>query len=235
MLKLYQFPAPEFFPNFSPFCVKLETYLKMAEIPYESVYTLNMRKNPKKLMPYIEHEGHIRGDSTLIIDWLVEKHGDNVDFWLTDEQKAISRAFVSMVEDHITPFGVYYRWVDPKGWPQFRDLIFAKAPKFIKWLFSGKMSKKVKLRMNLQGVGRFTDDEMMHLMNKDLHALSVYLADNPFFFGDKPSMLDISVFSVFGNLIKAPIETSLKELALKPQFANLHAHTERMLNKFYTK
>ena len=141
-----------------------------------------------------------------------------------------------MVEDHITPFGVYYRWVDAKGWPAVSgDLIFAKAPKVVKWFFAGKLTKKVKLRMNLQGIGRFNNNEMMHLMNKDLLALSVYLADKPFFFGDKPSLLDISVFSLFGNLIKVPVEMSLKELALKPQFANLHAHTQRMLDKFYTK
>jgi glutathione S-transferase len=235
MLKLFQFPAQKFFPNISPFCVKLETYLKMAEIPYETVYTFGMGKNSKKLMPYIEYDGQIKGDTTLIIDWLVEKHGDKVDFWLNDEQKAISWAFISMVENHIYSFGLYYRWVDPKGWPQFRDLIFAKVPKLVKWFFAGKISKKFKTRLYLQGISRFNNDEMIYLMDKDLHALSAYLGNKPFFFGDKPCLLDISVFSLYGNLIKAPIETSLKELALKPQFANLQAHTQRMLEKFYTK
>lgn len=237
MLKLFQFPALACFPNFSPFCVKLETYLKLAEIPYEKVYTSNTSRNTKRLMPYVEVDGQIRGDSTLIIDWLIQMHGDraDIDSWLTQEQKAVSRAFISMVEDHITPFGVYYRWVDAIGWPQFYNLVFARAPKLIKWLFSRIIAKRVKLRLNLQGVGRFTEDEMMHLMAKDFTALSTYLANKPFFFGDKPSLLDISVFSIFGNLIKVPIETSLKELALKSQFANLQAHTQRMLDKFYSK
>lgn len=235
MLKLFQFPAPEFFPNFSPFCVKLETYLKMAEIPYKNVYTLNLKRNSKKLMPYVEFEGQIRGDSTLIIDWLVETYGDKVDFWLSAEQKAVSLAFISMVENHIVPFGVYYRWVDARGWPQFRNLVFAKAPKWVKWLVAGHMAKKVKLRLNLQGIGRFTEDEMMHLVSKDLTALSTFLGEREFFFGDKPSQLDISVFSIFGNVFRAPIETSLKELTQKSQFTNLQAHTQRMLDRFYTK
>ena len=54
MLKLYQFPRGKKFPNYSPFCVKLETYLKIAEIPYENIYTLDLKKNPKHQMPYIE-------------------------------------------------------------------------------------------------------------------------------------------------------------------------------------
>ena len=35
MIKLYQFAPAWDVPNLSPFCVKVETYLKMAGLPYE--------------------------------------------------------------------------------------------------------------------------------------------------------------------------------------------------------
>lgn len=235
MIKLYQFPSPGFIPNFSPFCVKLETYLKLAGIPYENVYTMSMGKNPKKLMPYIEVEGKIKGDSSLIIDFLKEQHGDRVDFWLTEEQQAISSAFIALMENRVLPFGLYFRWVDEQGWSQFRDLLFARAPKFIKILIGNKIAKKVKLRMHLQGISRYTIDEMMHIVRADFNAVSSYLGDKEFFFGDKPSLLDIVVFSVFANLACVPIDTRLKSLALEPKFANLVAHSKRMLDKFYHK
>ena len=51
MIKLYQF-APAFgLPNTSSFCLKLETYLRMVEIPFESVYSNEMGKAPKGKMP----------------------------------------------------------------------------------------------------------------------------------------------------------------------------------------
>jgi hypothetical protein len=35
MIKLYQFPPNLGLPNMSPLCMKVETYLRMAALPYE--------------------------------------------------------------------------------------------------------------------------------------------------------------------------------------------------------
>ena len=44
MIKLYQF-APAFgLPNASPFCMKMETYLRMAGLPYELVNSGDVMK-----------------------------------------------------------------------------------------------------------------------------------------------------------------------------------------------
>ena len=236
MLKLYQFPRPKpsSVPNFSPFCVKLETYLKMAEIPYESKPTFDFSKSPKNLMPYIEIDGQFKGDSALIIDFLKEKYGDKIDSELSAEQQAIATGFIGMLENHLGPFVFYFRWVDNEGWPQFREMIFAKSPKLIKLLVGYQLSKKAAKRMHLQGTSRFTQDEMLYLAQKDLNALSVYLADKSFFFGDKPTLLDIVCFAVYSGIIFVPIETKLKQLAIASQFANLQQHSKRMLEKFYS-
>ena len=233
MIKLYQFPSPKCFPNFSPFCVKLETYLKLANIPYENVFTLSMKKNPKKLIPFIEINGKIMGDSTLIIDFLKTQYGDRVDHHLSKEQQAISYAFISMIENHMYPFGIYFRWVDKIGFSQFRELVFAKAPKIIKLIIGNTLSKKIARRLHLQGISRFTLEEMMHIVSGDLEALSTYLGDKPFFFGDRPSLLDIVSFAMIGNTSLIPIETALKALTLEPRFSNLVEHARKMLTIFY--
>lgn len=232
MIKLYQFPRPYGFPSFSPFCVKLETYFKMANIPYENVLTLDTKSNPKKLMPYIEVDGKIFGDSTLIIDKMVADNGDKVDFWLSTEQKAVSRSFVTLLENHLAAILAYFRWVYPQGWLQFREVLFAKAPKFIKVLVGRSVAKKVEKRIYASGL-RFSVEELLHLAKKDLQALSDYLGNKQFFFGDKPSALDGLLFAVIGGTVLLPIEMPLKDLT--NQFSNLVEHAKRMQQMFYSK
>jgi Glutathione S-transferase N-terminal domain len=65
---LHQFSRSFGLPNASPFCMKLETYLRMAEIPHELAFEETLDKAPKKKMPYIEDEGQKIGDSNLVIE-----------------------------------------------------------------------------------------------------------------------------------------------------------------------
>jgi len=64
--------------NMSPFCVKLETYLRMAgnRIPSGPG---RFQKGPLGRIPYAEIDGKTMGDTTLIIDRLKQKFGDPLD------------------------------------------------------------------------------------------------------------------------------------------------------------
>ncbi|MDQ5920881.1 MAG: hypothetical protein QG673_937 [Pseudomonadota bacterium] len=232
MIKLYQFPPPPNFPNFSPYCVKLETYLKIAQIPYTNVFTLNLSKNPKKLMPYIELDGQIIGDSSFIIDKMIELHGDLVDNWLTPEQQALRVVFERLFENHLTQIMVYFRWVHPEGWSQFREIIFHGSPKLIKIFIGNWWVKKIGSRLRgAPAVGNFSADELLRRAKKDFDALSAYLGDKPFMFGDKISTIDGLMLAVFGGIACVPVETPLKELAV--QYENLKNHSLRLLSTYY--
>src|SRR5829696_6683909 len=56
-------------PNLSPFCIKLETYLRIAEIPYK-LGKFSRGDAPKGKVPYIHLDGTFIGDSHLIIEEL---------------------------------------------------------------------------------------------------------------------------------------------------------------------
>jgi hypothetical protein len=47
MIALHQFPPALGLPNASPFCLKLELYLRMAGLPYRNSYTLKLHKAPQ--------------------------------------------------------------------------------------------------------------------------------------------------------------------------------------------
>lgn len=72
-IKLFVFPRMFAIPNLSPFCCKLETWLRVAKIPYVVVETGDPRTAPRRKLPYIEDEGVRIADSSLIVDHLSRK------------------------------------------------------------------------------------------------------------------------------------------------------------------
>ena len=57
MIKLIKFGAVWGLPSASPFCLKLETYLRMTKLPYESVVNPDLRLAPYRKLPYIKDNG----------------------------------------------------------------------------------------------------------------------------------------------------------------------------------
>ncbi|MEO1142618.1 MAG: glutathione S-transferase family protein, partial [Pseudomonadota bacterium] len=57
MIELYKF-VPQFgMRDASPFCLKLLTYLKLADIPHETHEILDPREAPKQKLPFIIDDG----------------------------------------------------------------------------------------------------------------------------------------------------------------------------------
>ena len=65
MITLYG-SGPNFgLPDASPFVTKAETLLRMSRLPFEKAL-MSFSKAPKGKIPYIEDDGQLLGDSTLI-------------------------------------------------------------------------------------------------------------------------------------------------------------------------
>ncbi len=230
-MKLFIFKRPQGLPNLSPFCVKLETYLRMAGIDYEPVFGFDNSKNKKKQMPFVDIDGEIIGDSTLIIDHLVKKFGDKVDYRLSTIEIATSQAFQTMLENHFNKFIPWFRWVDKKGFAQFREQAFIGVPIVVKTFLAPLVARKVAKSLYAEGTGRLTEDEMLHLAKKDLDAISNYLGSREYFFGEQPSMIDAVIFATVGNVILSNIDIPLRDLAYK--YDNLVRHSNRMMQKYF--
>eukprot|EP00475_Leptophrys_vorax_P013787 TRINITY_DN20148_c0_g1_i3.p1 TRINITY_DN20148_c0_g1~~TRINITY_DN20148_c0_g1_i3.p1 ORF type:complete len:205 (+),score=43.10 TRINITY_DN20148_c0_g1_i3:48-662(+) len=86
------------YPNASPYSSKLETWLRMAEIPFTVIRGMDLQHAPKGKVPYIELDGKLMGDSQLIIEYLSKKWPNCkcTDAHLTPEEKAISLAFIRL-------------------------------------------------------------------------------------------------------------------------------------------
>jgi glutathione S-transferase len=98
MITLYQFPRFLGVPNMSPFCLKLEAWLRMAELKYDIREVTDPRKGPKGKLPYIRDNETKVADSAIIIDYLKKTYGVQLYIHLSLSDRAVARAFEKMLE-----------------------------------------------------------------------------------------------------------------------------------------
>lgn len=233
MITLYQFEPAFGLPNASPFCLKLETWLRMAKLPYEAplVKLSDFGKAPKGKMPYITDGGKTLADSSHIIDYLKATYGDKLDAWLNAEQRAQAVAFARLMEENLYWAVVHTRWFTPQGWALTQDALFGKMPVPLKWIVPTLARRGMRKQMHGHGMGRHSPQEIMAIGQRDITALADFLGDKPYFLGDAPCTLDATAYAFLANLMWVPIESALKQHAL--QYPQLEAYCQRMRGQYY--
>lgn len=231
MLTLYQFNPVWGLPNSSPFCMKLETYLRMARIEYQVNTEGNLSKAPKGKLPYIEDQGQIIADSNLIIDYLQSTYGTSLDTHLSPAEAAVALALRRLVEENLYWAVVYSRWVEEQNWPSTRAIYFEELPPILRTLVAYIARRQVTQNLKGHGMGRHSAAEIYQISAADLQALSDFLADKPYFMGDQPTTLDASAYGVLANILKAPLNSPLRDKA--EQLSNLGSYCDRMYQTYY--
>jgi glutathione S-transferase len=232
MITLYQFAPTWGIPNLGQFSVKVETYLRMTGLPYEVVETMPL-KGPKGKLPFIEDEGQQIADSHFIIKYLKDKYGDPLDRNLSDEQRAIMTAVQRLLEEHLYWVSMYARWqYTDENWQIIKKATFDGMPPVIRDMVALVYRRLIiSKQIYGQGIGRHKADEIFHLGRVDLDTLSAFLAEKPYFMGDKPTSLDASAFGVLINTVCGPIESPVKDYGMGQK--NLPAYCDRMMAEFF--
>jgi len=229
-ITLYQFPRFFGLPNASTFCMKVETWLRMAAIDYDCAWVTNPGKMPKGKCPAIGHEGRILGDSTFILEYLDARFAPGLDDALDTGQRAVAHAFTRMLEERSYWVMVYSRWIDDSGWPVVREAFFGKMPPGVRQSVAGIMRRKVRRQLRAHGIGLHSRDEIYMLGAADLRAVSDWLGGKPFFMGDEPSAVDAAVYAYAANALHS-IDNPLAEAA---RFcSNLAPYCERMRARYF--
>lgn len=231
MITLYQFYRVWGLPNASAFCMKLETYLRMAKIPYENKFVNNPHKSPKRKLPYIKLDGVLYPDSELIIDELKTRFGDVLDKDLTIEEKALAKLIDLAFCERIYWITVYLRWQDDAGWNHLKETMFGKLPTVAKLFIPNMVRKNMLKDLHSQGIGRHSLEEIKYLGQTTLDSLSTILGKKKYFLGDKPTSIDATAFAFLTNIIWTPLNDPFKLYAL--QLPNFKDYCERMWDEFY--
>ena len=230
-ITLYQF-APAFgIPNPSPFCLKLETWLRMAELEYVNKITPDPRKAPLGKLPMIEIDGEKVADSQCAIEHLQKVRNVQLNTQLNSVERGRALALTRMLEEHSYWALIYFRWLDEDGWQQTREEFFGKLSPLMRAIATRAVRSKTARDARGHGLCLHSRDQILHRYNEDINALAANLGDRPYFGGYQPANIDAVAFGLLANVLLASMHLPLTDITR--QHANLVAYAQRMLENYF--
>jgi len=235
MIYLYQANRTPVLPSIDPACLKLETWLRLAEVKYENVEHGMKFKSKEGQLPFIELDGEEYSHMPSIVNVL----NGNLDGNLTAQQKCVTSFAVAMLENH-------FSWV-LKAWRSKNSEEMLKAYKIDLQKITGKtwpnillkfvykrQVKKIAQAVVAHGIGVHTPEEIESFGQDDLQVLSDLLGEQDYFFGESPSSLDVVAFAHLAQLVymDSEIKCGLKEW-LSEKCTNLVALCDRIKEKAF--
>jgi glutathione S-transferase len=220
-------------PNMGPFCIKLETYLRMAGWGYEWQRS-DFRRAPKGKIPYVSLDGELVGDSQLILQRLERSRAaagqPTLDDWLDGTQHAIGHAVQRMLDEGTYFALLHLRWTDDAGWETYRPAL-ARSLGPIKVALP-LIRRSINKRQHSQGTGRHATTDIEDMAIADLTSLAAIISDNAFLLGDRPSTYDSSAFASIEATVGFPVMSRTRAFAL--QHPVLSAYRERVRAKWWS-
>uniref|UniRef100_A0A1I7RLN6 GST N-terminal domain-containing protein n=1 Tax=Bursaphelenchus xylophilus TaxID=6326 RepID=A0A1I7RLN6_BURXY len=221
---LFQFKRSPVIPNLSPFCIKIETFLRAHDIPYEPIGSWTTRSKQGRV-PFIELNGEQIADSQIII-WHLIKHF-NIDEGLSKEQKALSRAVERLAEGSIYYPITYFRSIEGARNSANPNVSGAPIPSFLIGYFANKISSNATARLNSEGIGKMPRDVIIEILRKDIEAVDGLLGDKKFIIGAKPTVADFTVFGHLGVGYFLPFRQPVQDI-LNDEFPRVRGLLERI-------
>ena len=230
-LRAYHLPGRWGLVTVSPFCLKLDAFFRMTGIEHESITAATPFGGPKKKAPWIEYQGRKLADSTLIIDFLKGEFGVDPDAHLDARQLSTGVAIQRLVEENLYWCMVYDRWCREANWPILKGSVLGDIPMPARALLAPYARRSVRKQLAGQGMGLHSPEEIDAIAAKDIAALAGILGEQPFFFGEKPSMIDATVYSLLANIVFVPFASPMKDAI--GSHPNLAAWLERFRARYY--
>jgi glutathione S-transferase len=226
MITLFGFGPAFGLPDPSPFVMKTEVQLKMADLPYKRERG-GPAGAPKGKVPYIADEGRLFADSTFIRAHIERSYRFDFDAGLCTLERSLAWAMERMLEDHLYFALIHARWMDDANWAKGPIHFFDGAPQGA----AAAARERVRTMLYGQGLGRHGEVEIAELAGRSLESLSVFLGDKPYLMGETPCGADASVFGMLSGILTPFFETRLREAALRHE--NLTAYVARMMQRYY--
>ncbi|XP_061190153.1 failed axon connections homolog [Saccostrea echinata] len=217
-------PRGPFAPSLTPFAVKLETYLRMAKIPYQNEFDSAFNRSSKGKLTWIEYNGEKVADSEFCIKFINKTLNIDLDKELTDEEKAIAYSFQKVAEEYFFWALFLQRYVHDEGEEFFK---YVKVP----WIIRIIGKRRAKEQTHAQGIGRHSQEEVQTLIIECLQHFSSFLGKKKFLLGEKACQADCAVFGILSQGYWHGFGPFVEEEFKK--FENLCNYCKRMKAEFW--
>nr|KAG5708360.1 hypothetical protein BaRGS_034391 [Batillaria attramentaria] len=182
-------------PSVSPFPLKLETFCRMARIPYMVDHGHKMSSKGKT--PWMEYNGQAVADSQFCIEHLKSERGLDLSADLSPLELAQARAFREMTEENLYWTMCYELFV--KHPERLGDVMLIRG--VLLWIVKLVLGRAIKKELWGHGMGRHTDSEIWDIGRRDLNAVADFLGDKKFFCGDQPTEVDCAMFGMLSQIL----------------------------------
>jgi glutathione S-transferase len=207
-----------------PYCLKVETYLRMADIPHR-VEVGDLRTAPRGQLPWADVAGSRVGDSELILAALRPLARRPV------PEDPGARPIVRLLEESTVWALRHARFVEDEGWADTAKLCAAMFPAALRWIGPSLVRRAMRQALHGQGTGRHPREQIYAFAAADLDSIVSYLGDRPFVGGGTPSVADATVFGFTANFLCEHARSPLTDLAASRPA--LVAYNERMRERFF--
>ena len=198
-------------PSPSPFVMKTEIHLQMLNIQVDRAFA-DLQSVSKQKAPYLQDGDVLVEDSNFIRAHFEKKLNRNLDDGLSPSQRSASWALERLVEGHLRDAIVMERWQVPENFNKGPRIFFAGAPQTV---IDDVLKKQAEMFWGA-GIGRHSRQERLQLADWDLNAVALQLGDQPFLFGEAPTVADAAVGAMLISAATRFFDTPLSEM--------VHAH-----------
>jgi len=202
----------------------------MAEIPFDFVVANDPSKGPKGKSPWIEYGATRLGDSTLIIEYLTERFGIDLDAHIDAGQRALALSVQRMLEEHYHQCFEHQLFFGRDSAERLRELA-ATMPIPLRWLAPTMIKRAFGKQLHARGMGRHEEEVIIAQGKADLDALAELLGDQPYLLGDRPSSIDACVFGFLGVSLYVAGDNPLYRYGAS--LDNLMRYCERMRARYF--
>lgn len=231
MIMLSQSDRSPRLPSASPFCLKLESWLRLAGLPYTLMEAHEHQGSSKRALPRVISESGrtMEGLRRVMLHVRSEARTDP-DSWLSTDERVFSQAVGHLYSDWLVPAMVWLGWVQEESWPGLRAICLSQdgenlpAP-------ADPLRDHLNLRIDELAQRENEREKVEELVLREIESLADFLGSKPFFFGDQPSSVDCTLFALMVVSASAPAESPLAQFAQSSY--RIGDYVRRMITRLY--
>jgi glutathione S-transferase len=208
----------------SPFVLKVRRALAVAGLSYDSWRVDHPAKlkqvNPAGQAPVLLVDSVPVADSTRILAKIEELVPGRLSRDADPRVRAEALLWEEFADVSLSGFLVASRWADDDNWPRTRDVIFGKAPWFVRALIAPRVRARVVGSLVARDVWRAGPDACWTRFGLVLDQLETRAPESGYWVGRALSVADLAIFAMLHSLRNAITPWQRDEIAKRKKLSS---------------